>query len=149
MSSENNKKRKGLKVNNESSSIPQPKPNMTATFNEQAEKVFNKIEEYKQRSFELGSKYKAIIEDKRLPVNKTQINKDIEIETLNKLAVLASEINIDENQPEGAGGVALAMLIMKMLLIQRDNINEIGFKLERIEKALNVLASEVKTNKAV
>lgn len=149
MSSGNNRKPKGLKVNNQNSSIQQPKPNTSAAFSEQADKVFNKIEEYKQRSFDLGSKFKAILADKRLAVNKTQINKDIEMETLSNLAGLANEINMDENQPEGAGGVALAMLIMKMLLIQRDAINEIDYSLERLEKALNVLASEVKTNKAV
>jgi len=149
MSSANNPKRKGLKVDNQNSSIPQPKPNTTAAFNEQADKAFNKIEEYKQRSFELGSKFKAIIADKRLASNKTQINKDIEMETLSNLTILANDINSDENQPEGAGGVALAMLMMKILLIQRDTMNEIDYKLERLEKALNVLALEVKTNKAV
>jgi hypothetical protein len=149
MSSDNNPKKKGLKINNQASTIPKPKPDTSAAFNEQAEKVFSKIEEYKQRSFDLGSKFKAIIEDKRLVINKTQINKDIELEILQKLIALANELNTDENQPEGAGGTALAMLLMKMLLIQRDNMNNIEYKLEKIEKALDVLASEVKTNKAI
>src|SRR5271165_7403866 len=117
MSSGNNTKRKGLKVNNESSSVPQPKPNTSAAFNEQAQKVFNKLEEYKQRSFDLGTKFKAIVDDKKLAINKTQINKDIEMETLNKLATLANDINTDENQPEGAGGVALSMLLMKIVIL--------------------------------
>jgi hypothetical protein len=148
VSSGNNPKRKGLKINNQASSVPQPKPNTSAAFNEQAEKVFNKIEEYKQRSFELGSKFKAIIEDTKLVVNKTQINKDIELEILQKLIALANDLNSDENQPEGAGGTALAMLIMKMMLTQRDHMNEISFKIEKIEKALNVLVSQAKTNKS-
>lgn len=148
MSSDNNpKKRKGLKINNEGSTVPTPKPNATAAFNEQAEKVFSKIEEYKQRSFELGTKFKNIFEDRKLAVNKTQINRDIESEILTKLVMLANDINSDENQPEGAGGVALGMLIMKIMLIQRDTINDMAFKIDRLEKALNGLASKVETNK--
>jgi hypothetical protein len=147
MSSVNNKK-KGLKINNEKSSIPQPKPDTSAAFNVAADKAYSRIEEYKQRSFDLGTRFKSIIEDRKLAINKTQINKDIEMEILNKLIFLANDLNTDETQPEGAGGTALAMLIMKMMLSQRDLINELAFKIEKIEKMFNVLVEQNKTNQS-
>lgn len=150
MSSQSNQppKKRGVKLNNDNSTVPKPKQDTSALFNKQADEVFSKIEDFKKRSFELGSKFKAIIEDKKLSVNKTQINKDLEQEVLNNLVILANDMNADENQPEGVGSVAVSMLLMKMLLIQRDSINDLSFKVETIEKALNVFLSEKKENKS-
>ena len=143
MSSVNSSKRKGVKITNEASTLPTPKQNPTTVFNEQAEKAFNKNEEYKARSFELGTKFRGIVEDKVLAENKTLINKEIEQETLNKLVILANEMNADDNQPEGIGGAALGMLLMKMLISQRDRINTLEYKLDKLEKIVANLKAEL------
>lgn len=129
-------KKKGLKIDNTNSSVPAPKPDTSAAFNTKAAEVHSKYEDYKHRAFELSSKFKSMIQDKTLIENKSILSKDIEIEVLSKLIGLASDMNGDDDQPEGIGSNAMEMLFMKMLLIQRDTINHILFKLEKLEKSI-------------
>lgn len=137
-------KKKSIKFNNENSSVPAPKPSPVAVFEEQAKKANSRYEEYKQRTWELSSKFKAMIEDKILPELKSPLTKGIEIETITKLVALASDMNEDDNQPEGIGSTALSYMLMKMLLIQRDTINILQYKVDKLEKASFKLEQEVK-----
>lgn len=125
--------RKGLKINNQASLI-QPKIDTTAEFNAKANEAFSKYEEYKQRTLDLSTKFKAMMEDKVLFENKSILSKDMEKEIIEKLVQLSSDMNADENQPEGIGSVALSVLLMKMMLLQRDTINQLAFKLEKAIK---------------
>lgn len=129
-------KKKGIKVNNDNSTIPQPKPNYQEKLSEKAQEVATKYEEYKSRTWELSTKFKAMMQDHVLSDNKSVLVKDIEAETMNRLVALASEMNEDDNQPEGIGGTALSFLIMKMLLLQRDTINTLLYKVDKLEKIL-------------
>jgi hypothetical protein len=129
-----NSKKRGLKIDNSNSSIPVPKTNRTEEFNEQANAVHSKNEEYKQRAWDLSPKFKSIIEDRTLIENKSPVSKNLEQEVLNNLVQLASEMNLDANQPEGRGSVVLSMLLMKMLLVQRDIINSLAYKINTLEK---------------
>jgi|ERR1700722_3275098 len=133
------KKKLGVKLNNKDSSIEPPKVPTSIAFEKQANEAFAKIESYKQRMWELSGKYRAIIEDRMLAQNKTLVAKDLEKEVLDKLVAIASEMNDDSTQPESLGATALAMLLMKMNLVQRDIINELGFKVDKLEKAVKDL----------
>lgn len=134
-------RKKGLKIDNQNSSVPPPKPNTAAIFDEKAKEVYQKYEEYKQRTWDLSIKFKSMIEDKMLTDNRSVLSRGIESETLNKLVALASEMNEDDNQPEGIGSTALAMLLMKMMLIQRDTINSLLFKVDKLEKNISKVDS--------
>lgn len=136
-------KGRGVKLNNKNSSIPPPVTNQAAAFSEKATMVFNKFEEFKKRTWELSSKFKAFVEDKILPENKSSITKDLEMEVLNNLVSLANEMNADEHQPEGIGGVALCMLLMKCILIQRDTVNLLYYKIDKLEKQVVEIKSNV------
>jgi hypothetical protein len=126
---------KGLKINNQNSTAPKPKEPDKVAFENAAKGVFNKEEEYKKRALDLATKLKSLITDKTLPENQTLITKDIEIEVISKLILFATELNNDENKKEGEGSVALSMLTFKMLILQRDQINTMGYKIEKLEKA--------------
>lgn len=125
--------RKGLKITNDASSI-QPKVDETKAFEQQATKAFSRDQDYKQRMNDLAIKFKAMVEDRVLNGNKTTIVKEVENETLQRLVQLASEMNADEAQDEGLGNTALSMLLMKMILLQRDRINALEFKLEKLNR---------------
>jgi hypothetical protein len=134
------KKRRGggLKFGNEHSSIPEPpKQSPKEVFDEQATEAAKRMNAYKVRTFELSGQFKQIIQDRTLAENKSPISKDIENETLNKLVVLALEIDADQSQPEGFGSTALGMLTMKMLLLQRDTINAMAYTIEQLEKKVS------------
>lgn len=135
--------KKGVKLSNKNSTIPQPQNNRES-FEEAATKAFSTYEDYKQRTWDLSLKFKSFIEDKSLPSNKSILSKDLEKEVLDNLVKLASEMNADENQPEGIGSIAMGMLMMKMMLLQRDTINSLSHKLEKLEKTLSTQKPEVK-----
>lgn len=131
-------KKKGLKINNLNSSAPPPKPDTSVLFDKQADLAHSKYEEYKKRTWELSTKFKSMIEDRTLIGNKSILSKEIELETLSKLVSLSSEMNEDDNQPESVGSTAMTFLIMKMLLLQRDVINDLIYKLDKLEKKSNI-----------
>jgi hypothetical protein len=133
------KNKVGLKLDNTASSIPQPQANQAAVFEKNANDAFNKQESYKSRMLDLSTKFKAMIEDKVLVENKSIISKDLESEVVDKLIIVASEMNTDDNQPEGLGAVALSTLLMKMVILQRNTINSILYKIDRLEKSCKKL----------
>lgn len=115
----------------------QPKINTSevkSNFEQQADKQFSKIEDYKQQMWDLSVKYKSFIESKVLPENKGPIAVNLEKEVLDKLVLLAIDMNEDETQPEGIGNAALCMLLMKCMLLQRDTISSLQFKIDQLEK---------------
>jgi hypothetical protein len=135
MTDEKKRRGPGLKINNQNSSIPEPpKQTEKQVFDEKATEAAKRMEVYKNRTFELSGHLKQIMQDRTLIENKSPISKDIETETLNKLVILALEIDADQSQPEGFGSTALGMLTMKMLLLQRDAINAMAYAIEQLEK---------------
>jgi len=138
-------KKKSLKFDNQNSTVPTPKPSQSENFKEQAKAAHSKNEDYKQRSLELTSKFKAMIEDSILPDLKSPLTKGIESETMTKLIALASEMNDDVNEPrEGIGGIVLSYLLMKMMLNQRDTINILRYKVDKLERGSLKLEHELK-----
>jgi len=103
-------------------------------FENQADAQYAKIEGYKQQIWDLSIKYKSFIENKTLVANRGPIAVNLEKEVLDKLAQLATDMNEDETQMQGVGNTALCMLLMKCMLVQRDIINNLSFKIEQLEK---------------
>jgi hypothetical protein len=122
----------GLKKTNTQQQIN--KTEVKAKFEQQADEQFAKIEDYKQQMWDLSVKYKSFIESKVLSENKGPISLNLEKEVLDKLVQLAIEMNEDATQPEGVGNTALCMLLMKCMLLQRDTINSLSFKLDQLGK---------------
>lgn len=135
---------RGLKIDNKNSKVPDPPANRLEFLDKAAKEAAARLDDYKKRSWDLGLKFKAMIEDRVLSENRSPLSRDLEQEVLNKLSALASEINADEVQPEGTGGVALSQLLMKMMLLQRDTINNQGFKIDQLEKKLKELEESKK-----
>lgn len=127
-------RRIGLKRTN-----TQPKTNtaeVKENFERQADQQFDKIEDYKQQMWDLSVKYKSFIESNVLPENKGPIAVNLEKEVLEKLIQLAIDMNEDATQPEGVGSTALCMLLMKCMLLQRDGINKLLYKIDQLERKI-------------
>ena len=135
MSDQKQPKRKiGLKLNNDKSSVQLPDRIAHANnLDEQANDALNKRTEYNERAMELSVKFKSFVQDKTLKANKTPILEGIEQETINKLVELATEMNQDEYQPEGIGSNALCLILMKFMLVQRDIINDLSYELYKFK----------------
>jgi len=132
------KKQVGVKLQNKPSTQPNP-ANSRKEFEKQADEKFSQIEDHKQQIWDLSLKYKSFIESKTLLANKGPLVLDLEKETLDKLVQLSIDMNEDEAYQQGMGSSALCMLLMKCMLIQRDIINELAYKLEQMQKQLVIL----------
>jgi len=107
-----------------------------ADFAKKADEKFSTIEDYKNQIWDLSIKYKSFIESKVLPTNRGPIATNLEKEVLDNLVQLALDMNEDETQQQGVGSTALCMLLMKCMLIQRDIINTLSFKVDQLEKKI-------------
>lgn len=126
--------RGGLKISNEKSTVTAPPSAAISEASQNADEAMARMKEYKERAWNLGAKLKSLMESKVLPENKTAVLKGLESETLQELSQLATDINVDEDQLEGSGSVALSQLILKMMLIQKDQINALAYHIDQLEK---------------
>ena len=130
-----------LNINNENSSahkIEQSK----IPFEKRAEEANDQNENYKRKAYELGKSFLKLIEDKTLVNNKSPMAKDIERETMLEVIKLGMDMNADENQPESMGSIGVITLILKGIVIQRDKINSLEYKVLDLERKLAEISRE-------
>jgi hypothetical protein len=130
--------KKGVKLNNTTSSAPvPPKTTQQEELDKVAKVVYDRKQEYKNKIAELSTQFKATLDDQTLSINRTSISKNLEQELKNKLILLAHEMNNDASEPESQGSMFIAILTISCLWIQRDIINELAYKVEQLEKQTN------------
>lgn len=107
-----------------------------AKFEEVANKSFNDHEDRKKKCVELGARFLTILNDRTLKDNTSPIAKDLERQIVSELCELATVINNDEFESEGMGSLAIITLLLKSVLMQRDKINELLYKIQQLELSL-------------
>lgn len=124
-----------------------PKKPDPRAFEQRATDAFRREGDFKQKAYDLGKAFVKLLDDKVLPQNKSPMNKDLEKEALQNLVQLGMDMNDDEAQPmDGMGSIGLITLLMKGMVMQRDRMNELEYKLERSEKKLQEALSRVVAN---
>lgn len=129
-------KRGGLKINNDKSSVNQPKEDYATKFEANAKSAFKDNQEYMKKAAELTGRFKAVFADKTLPENKTQIAKDVEREVILSIVGFCKALNEDENQPQAEGAMAMITIITSMMMGQRDRINQMSYDIEGLQKEI-------------
>jgi hypothetical protein len=124
---------KGLKISNNNSKYTKIAEDK-ASFNERADDLMTDKKIRNKRAAELVSQFISIVKDKTITDNKTVIAKDVEREICSKLINLCLEINMDESELDGMGNTALINLLLKTTLLQRDIINDLDYKVFKLEK---------------
>ncbi len=110
-------------------------------FQKRAEEHVEGVQDRNQRAFNLAKKFLDSIRDKTLQTNKTSINTDLETEMKNGLISLLIEVNNDETADhDGMGSATLVSLMLKGMLMQRDIINDLSYKVDALEKQLSSLS---------
>lgn len=128
-----------VKLNNNKSKLAQAAKEQEAEkyqFEQQADAFIENHEARKNNSLALAIQFMGALKDKTLSQNRGIIAEDVEKEMRTKLVGLAIDINNDPNEEdEGMGSVALINLLMKAVFYQRDRINELEYKLTKIESS--------------
>jgi len=135
--------KKGLKIDNSKSTVKAEPERIDVTAN--AHRILNDREFQNRLGWNLTARLLAIFKDKKLPENKTKIEKDNEIQVLQDYTQFATLINNDQTQEEGIGSTAFAVAIARCALVQRDQINEQGRMIDILSRKLKALEAEIKT----
>lgn len=108
----------------------------------QAEAVFNeKIEDHQARAkfyfekiSELTTQINSFVKDTTLKSNKGPIQIEMEQQIIKDMVSLSQQINQDQTQEEGLGSAGVNLLLLKIVLFQRDKINELDYKISKLDK---------------
>lgn len=133
---------KGLKISNNKSIFSKDEMKKSISFEEKANDVFNNYNTRNLKCIDLGKKLILFLEDKTLLENKSPVNKNLEAQVVSEFIEICNEINNDESEKEGIGSMAVMTLLIKTVLHQRDKMNEIYYKLHKLE--LNNTSKDVK-----
>lgn len=111
------------------------KLNYKQQFEASADRTIEYQSEKTRKSVEVISKFLNLSQDKTLPRNKGAIAKDVEKEIRQELLNFAIDLNNDEAEENMAYGSIIAInVLLKIILLQRDRLNEIEYELESLKK---------------
>jgi hypothetical protein len=130
----------GIKLKQESKLIER-KQNKEA-FEKKAADHFENDQDLKNKIFNLSNQFTTFVKDKTLSQNKSPIQLDIEKDVSRQIVDIGLQLNNDESKPEGIGSAGCIMLLLRCTLAQRDIINELGYKINFLEKKILNLESK-------
>lgn len=132
---------KNIKINGKQPRFKSSKAVSEEQFKEKIREHQEGNKELMGKIWELSNKYTSSIKDKTLSENKSPLQKEIETDIAKQLTNIALDLNNDEQQPEGVGSIGLLMLLLKTNLIQRNIINDLGYKVHKLEQSLDSFLS--------
>lgn len=116
-----------------------------SSFEEMAQGTHSKGEEFKVKALELSQKFLKMVNTRVLPANKGPLEQSLEREAIKELVDLSIEINNvpipngrDPENPEqlvfleGMGSAGNIALLLKSILILRDQLAESEFRLQEL-----------------
>jgi len=139
---ENVKPKKGLKINNANSSVPDPPPKVQ-NFRDNINEILNEEEKQKKLAFDIAHRFMMVLKDKTLDANKNVVVRQGEKQSIMDLIDFARLINSDENQEDNIGTMSIISTLIKAVLIQRDRINEIEYKLSKTESEVSSMSRKL------
>jgi hypothetical protein len=114
-----------------------PRPPTPQEHQERSQQVEERKSGYKQRAADLFTQFNKSIADKTLPQNRNILNRDAEREMLQKMMQLGMDINNDPMEEESMGSLTLITCLFKVVLAQRDRINELEYLSVVLQKKLD------------
>lgn len=129
----------GLKLNNKNSAFKKDEETKES-FEEKIRNNEHKQLDFNSRAYKLGSKFIESITDRTLPENRSTVTRNLEKELISEIQKLSLEMNDSKsNQPEGMGSVIVEALMLSSFLKFRDRLNDIDFRLAKLEKSQSEL----------
>lgn len=130
-----------LKTQGKSMFDEKPKQPSKEEAHQQAAVVNERQVSYNTRAMEITSAFMKLIDDTTITQNKSVFSQDIEKEVIGKFQQLILDIEDDMQQPPGMGAVGAVSFLMRVLLLQREKINQLSYQNHLIEKKLKELAA--------
>ena len=111
-------------------------------FSQTADRAVEHSADKGKRAVSVISRFLNLANDKTLARNRGGIAADVEKEIRQELLQLALDLNNDETEPDnGSGAVVAISVLAKIVLLYRDRINELEFKLGNLERDIKKTSS--------
>lgn len=129
---------KTVKISNSNSSVPEniPKPD---DFRKNIDKILAQEEEQKRLALQLATIFISVIKDKKLDSAKDPVTRDKEKQSVIDLIDFARLINSDEHQEDNIGTMSLLSTMMRLMIYQRDRLNELEYELHKMSREVSAL----------
>ena len=137
----------GVKISGKKSKFSSKKVDKEE-FERRAAVTYENDQEVKNKAFKLSSQFMTMLKDKTLGENKSPIQKDLEGDISRQIVEIAMALNNDESKPEGIGSAGSCMLLFRCVLVQRDVINELSWKVKGLENKVYKLSSAKDTDES-
>jgi len=113
-------------------------------FEENVDKAMESDAEKKKKGVILFSNFFNMCNDKVLNRNKTELQRSFEKETNAKMVEFALDLNNDPlEENDGLGSVVLSQAILRVLVSQRDRINDLEYELLEAKKDRSRIDQEI------
>lgn len=122
-----------------------PKKPAPEEFQQKVQQVVDRDSSFKTRAAQLVTDFQRAMADKTLPQNKNMFQKELEVELLKNMVRLAQEINDSEEERQGEGTLSWVTILLKYSFSQRDRVNVLEYRLATIEKKLEGLDAQKKS----
>ena len=93
--------------------------------------------ERNKQALEFANQFMSLVKDRTLAENRTMMAQNIENEVSQNFLQLGLDINDDVSERNGVGSVMVCNLLFKIVLHQRDSINEMDYRIAKLEKQLS------------
>ncbi len=130
-----------LKTQGKSMFDEKPKQHSKEDAQQKAAVVNERQVSYNTRAMEITSAFMKLVEDTTIAQNKSVFSQDIEKEVIGKFQQLILDIEDDEQQPPGMGAVGAVSFLMRVILLQREKINQLSYQNHLIEKKMKEIAA--------
>ena len=134
INSQNPIQNKKLRIGNQTSTVKAPPPKVE-NFRKRIDEILESEEEQKRVGLLLIQSFFKMIEEKKLDAAKTPEIREREKQIIKDLMDFARLLNSDENQvEENYGSMSLFQVLLLSVIKQRDRINNLEYKLEKLQK---------------
>jgi hypothetical protein len=138
---------KGLKIRNRSADdeerMKEERANYRSRFDNLVDKTIEFQKDKEKKAVSAVTRFLQMCNDKTLPKNKGMVGLDVEREIRQELIQVAIDLNNDPTEEQdGMGSVTLISALCKVLLTQRDRLNQVEYDLQQLQKGFRSRGTE-------
>lgn len=135
-------KSSGLKLQNRRTFTSEKEVVSEAEFKRGAEQAVANSKELTAKVIAAANAYVSLMKIKTTSENRTEVQREKESKIVNDLLELAVKANEDPTQPIGSGALGLESLLLRICLMQRDQINDLSYNCFKMKEILESLVSD-------
>ena len=137
---------RGLKLSNENSKVARrarEKRQEEQTFEQRAEQLISEQASQLDAGLQVAKEFLDAVRSKFLPGNRGALGDEHEKSIRDRFVALVTALNNDPHEQfDGTGSTFAIKVLMRVVLLQRDRINGLEYRLQELEKKVSSQAAQ-------